>query len=472
MRPSCFRPRLALVSALACATLAVSPTTGAAQRTDGWQPLFDGRSLDGWQQCNGTARYSAENGTITGRAVLNSPNSFLCSRESYGDFILEYETKQETDLNSGVQIRSITDPAIMGGRVHGYQVEIDPSPRRWSGGLYDESRRGWLHTLDGQPAAQAAYRRGAWNHFRIEAIGSSIRTWINGVPAADIIDDLTPRGIIALQVHNIGTDSALVGAAIQFRNLRIRTANLAGARTPARAGTPQYNYVANTLTTREKAEGWTLLFDGRTTAGWRGAKLSTFPDHGWAVRDGLLSVLGAEGKEAADGGDIVTEAEYENFELVVDYRLTRGANSGIKYFVNTDLNRGEGSAIGCEFQLLDDAVHPDAKLGMAGNRTNSGLYDLIPPVNTRFNGIGEWNRARVVVRGRHVEHWLNGFRTVAYERGTQQWRALVSHSKYTVWPNFGEARRGRILLQDHGNNVSFRSIKLRVLPPADTTGLR
>lgn len=457
-----------VVAALAAA-LTTAPLSGQA---DGWRPLFDGRSLAGWTQCNGSARYSAENGMLVGRAVLNSPNSFLCTTEQFGDFVLEYDTHQTTDLNGGVQIRSISDPAIMGGRVHGYQVEIDPSPRRWSGGIYDESRRGWLHTLDGQPAAQAAFRKGAWNHFRVEAIGHSIRTWVNGVPAADIIDDLTPRGIIALQVHNIGTDSAMAGAAIEFRNIRIRTTNLAAIRTPARAGTPQYSYLVNTLTPREQAEGWRLLFDGRTTTGWRGAKLTTFPDHGWEVRDGLLSVLGAEGKEAADGGDIVTEAEYENFELQVEYRLTRGANSGIKYFVNTALNKGEGSAIGNEFQLLDDAVHPDAKLGVAGNRTNAGLYDLIPPINVRFNGIGEWNRARIVVRGRYVEHWLNGFRTVAYERGTQEWRALVSHSKYTIWPNFGEARRGRILLQDHGNNVSFRSIKLRVLPVADTTGLR
>ena len=107
---------------------------------------------------------------------------------------------------------------------------------------------------------------------------------------------------------------------------------------------------------------------------------------------------------------------------------------------------------------------PMRSWGKNGNRTNAGLYDLIPPENVRFNGIGEWNRARIVVNGSHVEHWLNGMRTVSYERGTQLWRALVSHSKYAVWPAFGEAARGHILLQDHGNEVSFRSIKLRVLP--------
>ena len=437
---------------------------GATGQSTGWRQLFNGTSLDGWYRCNGSAPYTVENGAITGRSVVNSPNSFLCTREQFGDFVLEYDVWLGSPLNSGVQIRSIADSAIKGGRVHGTQIEIDPTPRRWSGGIYDESRRGWLHTLDGQPAAQAAFHMGTWNRFRVEAIGPSIRTWVNGIPAANIMDDLTPRGIIALQVHDIGNDSSQAGQIVRFRNVRIRTGNLATFRTPDRGDTPQYNYIVNTLSPREVKDGWKLLWDGRTTAGWRGAKLHVFPSQGWDIRDGVLSVLETEGREAAAGGDIVTVAEYENFELSLEYRLTRGANSGIKYFVNTELNTGAGSAIGNEYQLLDNDVHPDAKLGVNGNRTNAGLYDLIPPQNVRFNGIGEWNRARIVVRGSRVEHWLNSFRTVEYERGTQQWRALVDHSKYTMWPNFGEAKKGHILLQDHGNNVSFRSIRIRVLP--------
>ncbi len=267
---------------------------------------------------------------------------------------------------------------------------------------------------------------------------------LNGVSCANVVDDLTPRGLIALQVHSIGNDQTKAGEVIKFRNIRILTANLEANRTPDRGDTPQYNYVPNTVTAREAREGWKLLWDGKTTAGWRGAKLETFPAGGWEMKDGVLTVLESGGGEAVAGGDIVTTGEYGNFELIVEYSITKGANSGIKYFVDTLLNKGEGSSIGCEFQILDDENHPDAKAGVNGNRKNAGLYDLIPPQNIRFNGVGEWNRARIIVQGRHVEHWLNGFKTVEYERATQMWRALVDHSKYTTWPNFGEATTSTI----------------------------
>ncbi|MGE5361583.1 MAG: DUF1080 domain-containing protein [Bacteroidales bacterium] len=436
---------------------------GAAPQT-AWRTLFDGRTLDGWYQCNGTAKFAVEDGAIVGRTVLDSPNSFLCTREKFADFILEYEVRIESEMNSGVQIRSIADPDINKGRVHGYQVEVDPSARAWTGGLYDEARRGWLHTLEGQPASQKAIRKGDWNKFRVEAVGPSIRTWLNGVECANILDGLTPSGIIALQVHGIGKDASKAGETIRFRNIRVLTTDVPRHRTPDRGTVPQYNYVPNTVSEREAREGWKLLWDGKTTKGWRGAKLEAFPSTGWEIKDGVLSVLAAAGKESAAGGDIVTENQYANFELVVDFLITTGANSGIKYFVDTTLNKGEGSSIGCEYQILDDDEHPDAKAGVNGNRKLASLYDLIAARGVRFNGVGEWNHARIVVRGAHVEHWLNGFKAVEYERGTQMWRALVDHSKYAVWPNFGEAPKGHILLQDHGNRVSFRSIKIRELP--------
>jgi len=447
------------------ALFVIAVAVGLSGAQEGWRPLFNGKNLDGWAQLNGTAPFTVADGAIVGSTVVGSPNSFLCTKETFGDFILEYEAKLDAPMNSGVQIRGLSSPSIKDGRVHGYQIEIDPSDRAWTGGLYDEARRGWMHPVYGPEAARTAFKMREWNRFRVEAIGTSIRSWVNGIPVANVVDDLTPAGFIALQVHSIGKDATKAGQTVRFRNIRILTQDFDRHRTRDKGDTPQYNYIPNTLTDREKQEGWKLLWDGKTATGWRGAKLTTFPEKGWTIRDGALIVAETGGGEAAAGGDIVTVDQYANFDLIVEFNITRGANSGIKYFVDTGLNKGEGSSIGCEFQILDDAVHPDAKLGVKGNRTLAGLYDLIPPANIRFNGVGEWNRARIIVHGAHVEHWMNGFKTVEYERATQMWRALVDYSKYTVWPAFGEAPKGHILLQDHGNTVMFRSIKIRELAP-------
>lgn len=219
----------------------------------------------------------------------------------------------------------------------------------------------------------------------------------------------------------------------------------------------------NTLTEAEKADGWELLWDGKTTDGWRGAKLKDFPTKGWKISDGVLSVLSSSGAESANGGDIVTKKKYKNFELLVDFKITKGANSGIKYFVDTDLNKGAGSSIGCEYQILDDDVHPDAKAGVKGNRTLGSLYDLIPSVEKKPFKPSEYNTARIIVIDDHVEHWMNGKKILEYDRNSQQWNALVNYSKYANWGNFGNNKKGHILLQDHGDNVMFRNIKIKVL---------
>jgi hypothetical protein len=222
--------------------------------------------------------------------------------------------------------------------------------------------------------------------------------------------------------------------------------------------------VPNTLTEAERAEGWRLLWDGRTSRGWRSAKGTAFPDHGWEMKDGVLSVGETGGAESRAGGDIVTVETFPAFDLKLDFRLTPGANSGVKYYVDTDLNKAEGSAIGLEYQLLDDARHPDAKEGRGGNRTLASLYDLIPAAaGKKAKPIGEWNEARILSNGRHVEHWLNGEKVLEYERGSAEFRRLVAESKYKVWPAFGEKPSGNILLQDHGNRVDFRNVKIKVL---------
>ncbi|MCR4765906.1 MAG: DUF1080 domain-containing protein [Bacteroidaceae bacterium] len=220
----------------------------------------------------------------------------------------------------------------------------------------------------------------------------------------------------------------------------------------------------NTLTKEEIRDGWKLLFDGKTTQGWRSAKAETFPEGGWEVANGILRVLPSNGFESANGGDIVTTRNYRNFILKVDFKITPGANSGIKYFVNTELNKGPGSAIGCEFQILDDDLHPDAKLGVNGNRKLGALYDLIPVSDDKPFNKDEFNTAVVIVQDNHVEHWLNGTKLLEYDRNNQMWNALVAYSKYKNWPNFGNAAEAPILLQDHGNEVFYKNVKIKELP--------
>jgi hypothetical protein len=222
----------------------------------------------------------------------------------------------------------------------------------------------------------------------------------------------------------------------------------------------------NRLGNLELSQGFKLLFDGKTTDGWRGARLKSFPEKGWIVEDGILTVLESGGGESAAGGDIITVEKYRDFELHVDFKLSPGANSGIKYFVDPELNKGEGSSIGLEYQLLDDARHPDANLGNhPGSRALGCLYDLMEANNylKRPNPIGQWNHAVVISKGIHVEHWLNGRKILEYERKTPEFRKRVQESKYKDWPGFGEWEKGHILLQDHGNKVSFKNIKIREL---------
>jgi hypothetical protein len=216
----------------------------------------------------------------------------------------------------------------------------------------------------------------------------------------------------------------------------------------------------NTLSEKEIKEGWKLLFDGKTSSGWINGKTKRFPSGGWEIKDGALIIV-PETRGSDGGGDIVTSEKYKNFEILVDFKYASGANSGIKYFIDIEKNNGEFASIGCEYQILDDKLHPDAREGIAGNRTMAGLYDLIAPVNKKDNGAGKWNTAMIVVNGSKVQHWLNGRKTVEYERGTVVWRALVAGSKFKDFKDFGEAAEGRILLQDHGDIVSFKNIKIR-----------
>jgi hypothetical protein len=445
--------------------LFVSFSIVAQDKGDGWVSLFNGKDLSGWRQLNGKASYTVRNGVLVGTTVAGQPNSFLATEKDYGDFQLELDLLVDSSMNSGVQFRSESRSDYMDGRVHGYQMEVDPSSRAWSGGIYDEGRRLWLYSMEYNPAGKKAFRNGQWNHYRIECIGNRMRTWINDLPTAELVDDMTPRGFVALQVHAINKPED-AGRQIMWKNIRIREKNL---KPWPEQGIFIVNLLPNELTEAQKKMGVSLLWDGKTTDGWRGAYKTAFPGKGWEIREGTLNVLPSAGGEAANGGDIVTDRMFGAFELQFEFRLTEGANSGVKYFV-TEKENNSGSAIGLEYQVLDDDKHPDAKLGTAGNRTLASLYDLIPSIKypQSLRKIGEWNRGMIrVYPDNHVEHFLNGYKVVEYERGTQMYRALVARSKYVQWPDFGMAEKGHILLQDHGNAVSFRSIRIREIPAAE-----
>ena len=206
------------LTVLVLCVMVASSLYGAGNRLNAqWEDLFDGKTLKGWVQRNGKAKYEVSDGMIVGSSVKGEPNSFLCTEKNYTNFIFEVEFKTDPDMNAGIQIRSNSFDDYKDGRVHGYQVEIDPSSRAWSAGIYDEARRGWLYDLRNNEAARNAYNKTGWNFYHIEAIGNSIRTWINGVPAANLVDDMTLEGFIALQVHSRPES----GIKIMWKNIRI-----------------------------------------------------------------------------------------------------------------------------------------------------------------------------------------------------------------------------------------------------------
>ncbi len=236
---------------------------------------------------------------------------------------------------------------------------------------------------------------------------------------------------------------------------------------------PASEMLPNALSEAELAEGWKLLFDGDTFAGWRGLGRSSIPEAHWIVEDGNIrkvasgDVPTAPDGQPLEGGDIRTVDTYENFELMLEWRVAPGANSGIKYNVDEEMSTASPpvyAALGFEYQILDDDLHPDAQNGP--NRTAAALYDMIGPgADKNLRPVGEYNEARVVFRGGHGEHWLNGVKVVEYDLGTEHFTSLLAASKYGPIEGFADKRKGHVVLQDHGDNVWFRNIKIRELSP-------
>jgi hypothetical protein len=411
---------------------------GMAQNSsdENWKILFNGKDLSGWHLLNGQHDVEVKDGMIIGTSIEGLPNGFLATEKEYDDFILEVEVKADPLLhNSGIQFRSRTRDEAPDGRVYGYQAEVDLTPQGWSGGIYDEARRGWLYILeDGRSPAKYAWKNNQWNHFRIEAIGTTNRIWLNGIPTAHLVDDETARGFIALQIHANSRPADPPGKNRVFmRNVRIQTENPEPAPWD---DTYVLNLIPNTVSPQEEYQGFELLFDGETPDNWRGISQTDLPDSGWEIREGALTIVSTgeeelklpllEAPEPEPGsGVLMTEKEYGPFELKFEFKQhEEGAIPGIEYLVRESERKA--------------------------------LYGRLAANKTRYIGqwnqgviqkdTGEWNHGMIKFKpDNEVEYWLNGRPILRYIR------------------NESESTKGHILFDDYGGTISYRSIKIREL---------
>ena len=234
---------------------------------------------------------------------------------------------------------------------------------------------------------------------------------------------------------------------------------------------PAVTQTPNTLTAAERAAGWRLLFDGTTLHGWRGLGYDSVPTSHWTVVDGAIKKIAsgavakmADGQPAA-GGDLMTADAFRDFELAFEWKVAPGANSGVKYNVSEEISRrtANHAALGFEYQVLDDSLHEDNKIP---SHRAGALYDLIPPNDLKkLAPVGQWNSSRIVLRGNHGEHWLNGKKIVSYDVGTPHFDSLMAASKYKSIAGFAERRAGHIVLQEHGDEVWYRNLRIRELKP-------
>ena len=411
--------------------LTVCLLTGSTSIAGEWTDLFNGKDLAHWQNPYDWGKADIVNGEI--HLSTDKSKWFLSSVKEYSDFIFEVEVKMpEGKSNSGFLFRSHKSK----NKMFGYQAEVDPSDRNWSGGLYDEGRRKWFISPNRDHAksdeakqksiaafrerAGDCFKRHGWNKYRIECRGDHIRISVNGVTTTDIHDQEDAKGYIALQHH--GEKSQIY----RFRNIRIM--ELTGDHTTACSGSTE----------------WTSLFASGDFSNW--TKINGAPvGEGWRIEHGIVH-------RPSKGGDIITKQHYENFELRFDWKISEAGNSGVKY--------RSRSALGLEYQILDDAKHKDSK-----NPTHraGSLYELVAaPDDKPLKPVGEWNYGRILANGKHIEHWLNGEKVVEIEVGSDDWKTKFQNSKYKKHEGFG-SWAGPILLQDHNDEVWYRNVQIREL---------
>ena len=344
-----------------------------------WTSLFDGKTLKGWERCNGKAEYRVDNGTIVGTTAAGSPNSFLCTTKEFGDFVLEFETKTEPVLNSGVQIRShryaaqqavrtfdgkqFLDRTQPAGRVYGYQVEVANEEAGTSGGIYDEARRGWLANIASNPAASKAFKDNQWNRYRIVADGDNVRVWVNDVPCANLTDPIDQTGFIALQVHAFQGDKP---AQVRWRNLRIQD---------------------------KGRHVWKPLWDGKTLQGWTPRGGGSF-----RVEDGAVHAQSLPDDTRI--GFVVSDQSFGDITARLRFKMLKG-NSG--YFLRAE----KETLAGYEVEI-DEAKGTGGfwETGANGRKWVTG------PEDNAAVKAGEWNELTASLHGRRIVFHVNGIKTM------------------------------------------------------------
>ncbi len=343
--------------------------------------LLEDTSLNHMIQRGGNAEFKLENGILTGYSKSGTPNTFLCTKALYKDFILDFQVSIDPRLNSGVQIRS--DSVSVKGRetVAGLQVEIDPSARAWSGGIYEENRRGWIHSLAHNEKARSAFKNDEWNAYHIEAIGNSIRVWINGVNTANLLDTASYAGFIGFQVHDIGKED-LAGTQVQWKNIRLVTRNFDAHRMPIADSDPEINLLHNVLSEREVQEGWKLAGEQFT------------------------------GREKLKNKVMLGEVEGD-FELKLEYKVNKREAATIEY------GQDKTGKTLLAYAILDDINRSNMK--KKGHKTG-GLYDRLqaqnlsnPEKDKPVRYFNQWSQVHIIVKAGSVQHWLNNSLVLDYE---------------------------------------------------------
>ncbi len=399
----------------------LSVVAAALALAPSWEPLFNGYDLSEFTVRGGLATYSVKNGTITGTTKPNSPNTFLCTDKEYGDFELELEFKTAPTLNSGIQDRSGWFRGYKNGAVHGYPCEIDPTESGWTGGLYDEYRRGWLQDLTKNDRGRRAFRQGEWNKVRISFLGNHFRSWVNGVACADFRDDLTQTGFIAFQVHGVGDNADPL--TVQWRNVKIK----------------DYGTV-NGVPVGRAPKGAEVMVGGESDlAKWH--KNQSSSPNGWKWVMGAMQCV-------PGSGSIVSNYKHGSGRLHMEFMVDENGQSG-------QANGNSGVYVNGRYEVqILNSVPRGPLINECG-----AVYNVKAPDFALARPAGEWQSFDIefVAPKWDGDKKLTNSRMTVYHNGTLIHKDLEVRGS-TAAGNAETPEPAGILLQDHGNNIRFRNI--------------